>query len=85
MNVNYNFSNNKRDRDNLLGYIIPILMDYIENNRVDLLACYEACHELELMIADQCNVKGIKSNELQYHKQIAETDFRTSKDSLVRK
>jgi hypothetical protein len=79
---NNNFSDeNKQVRANLLGYIAPLLIDYVENNGIDLVVCYEVCHELELMVADQCRTKGIKTNELQYHKQVAEKNFKSSKDS----
>ena len=85
MDFNDNFSSKyKQDIDNLLGHITSILMDYVENNRIDLVLCYEVCHELELMIAEQCKAKGIKSDELQYRKFVAEVNFKASKDSLIK-
>ena len=43
----------KEDIANLLGYITPIITDYAENNRIDPAVCYEACHELELMMIEK--------------------------------
>lgn len=58
-------------------------MDYAENNRVDLI-CYEVCHELELMVEEQCKVKGITTDELQRCKIEAEVNFKVSNDSLIK-
>jgi hypothetical protein len=52
--INNSSKKYKQERVNLLGYITPILMDYAENNRVDPVVCYEVCHELELMVEEQC-------------------------------
>jgi hypothetical protein len=72
----------EEDRANLLGYITPIITDYAENNRIDPAVCYEACHELELMMREKCKEKGINDHELEKHKQAAETSFKTSKGTL---
>ena len=54
----------------------PIITDYAENNRIDPAVCYEACHELELMMIEKCKEKGINDHELEKHKQAAETSSR---------
>jgi len=41
------------DRVKFLGYIIPIIIDYAENNRITPAVCYEVCHELELMMIEK--------------------------------
>jgi hypothetical protein len=80
-----NRSNKDReDRVKFLGYIAPIITDYAENNRIDPAVCYEVCHELELMMIEQCKARGIDDRELEKHKQVAETSFRASKESLKR-
>ena len=70
------------DKVNLLGYVTPIITDYAENNRINPAVCYEVCHELEVMMIDKCKAKGMKSHELEKHKQVAETSFKESKQSL---
>ena len=70
------------DKVNLLGYVTPIITDYAENNRINPAVCYEVCHELELMMIDKCNAKGMNTHELEKHKQVAETSFKESKRSL---
>ena len=70
------------DKVNLLGYVTPIITDYAENNRINPAVCYEVCHELELMMIDKCKAKGMKSHELEKHKQVAETSFKESKQAL---
>ena len=70
------------DKVNLLGHVTPIITDYAENNRINPAVCYEVCHELELMMIDKCKAKGMKSHELEKHKQVAETSFKESKQSL---
>jgi hypothetical protein len=82
--INNSSKNHEQDRVNLLGYITPILMDYAENNRIHPVVCYEACHELELMIAEQCKAKGITTDELQHYKLAAEVNFKVSSDSLIK-
>jgi hypothetical protein len=74
----------EQERVNLLGYITPILMDYAENNRIDPVVCYEVCHELELMVAEQCKTKGITTDELQRYRLAAEVNFKESNDSLIK-
>ena len=68
---------NEEHRVNLLGYITPIITDYAENNRINPAVCYEVCHELE-----KCKAKGMNTHELEKHKQVAETSFKESKQSL---
>jgi hypothetical protein len=34
------------------------------------------------MMIDKCKAKGMKSHELEKHKQVAETSFKESKQSL---
>jgi hypothetical protein len=82
--INNSSKKYKQERVNLLGYITPILMDYAENNRVDPVVCYEVCHELELMVEEQCKAKGITTDELQRCKIAAEVNFKVSNDSLIR-
>ena len=78
-----NHSNkDKEDRVKFLGYIIPIITDYAENNQINPAVCYEVCHELELMMIEKCKERGINDRELENHKQAAETSFRASKESL---
>jgi hypothetical protein len=79
-----NNSSNAQERINLLGYITPILMDYAENNRIDSVVCYEVCHELELLVAEQCKAKGITTDELQRYKLAAEVNFKVPNDSLIK-
>jgi hypothetical protein len=80
-----NRSNKDReDRVKFLGYIAPIITDYAENNRINPAVCYEVCHELELMMIEQCKARDINDRELERHKQAAETSFRASKESLKR-
>ena len=74
----------KEDRTEFLGYIIPIITDYAENNRIDSAVCYEVCHELELMMIEKCKAKGMNTYELEKHKQVAETSFKVAKESLKR-
>ena len=72
-----NHSNkDEEDRVKFLGYIIPIITDYAENNQINPTVCYEVCHELELMMIEKCKARGINDRELEIHKQIAETSFR---------
>jgi hypothetical protein len=82
--INNSSKKYEQERVNLLGYITPILMDYAENNRVDPVVCYEVCHELELMVEEQCKAKGITTDELQCCKIAAEVNFKVSNDSLIR-
>jgi hypothetical protein len=82
--INNSSKKYEQERVNLLGYITPILMDYAENNRVDTVVCYEVCHELELMVEEQCKAKGITTDELQRCKIAAEVNFKVSNDSLIR-
>jgi hypothetical protein len=71
-----NRSNKDReDRVKFLGYIIPIITDYAENNQINPAVCYEVCHELELMMIEKCKERGINDRELEKHKQAAETSF----------
>jgi hypothetical protein len=81
--INNSSKKYEQERVNLLGYITPILMDYAENNRVDPVVCYEVCHELELMVEEQCKAKGITTDELQRCKIAAEVNFKVSNDSLI--
>ena len=75
-----NCSNKDReDRIKFLGYIIPIITDYAENNQINPAVCYEVCHELELMMIEKCKERGINDRELEKHKQAAETSFRALK------
>jgi hypothetical protein len=75
-----NCSNKDReDRIKFLGYIIPIITDYAENNQINPAVCYEVCHELELMMIEKCKERGINDRELEKHKQVAETSFRALK------
>ncbi|HEU4822810.1 MAG TPA: hypothetical protein VFS97_05235 [Nitrososphaeraceae archaeon] len=74
----------REDRNKFLGYITPIITDYAENNQIDLAVCYEVCHELELMMIEKCKVKGMNTNELEKHRQVAETSFKAAKESLKR-
>jgi hypothetical protein len=74
----------KEDRTEFLGYIIPIITDYAENNRIDSAVCYEVCHELELMMMEKCKEEGMNTYELEKHKQVAETSFKAYKESLKR-
>jgi hypothetical protein len=82
--INNSSKNHEQERVNLLGYITPILLDYAENNRIDPIVCYEVCHELELMVAEQCKAKGITTDELQHYKLAAEVNFKVSNDSLIK-
>jgi hypothetical protein len=90
--INNSSKKHEQERVNLLGYITPILMDYAENNKVDPVVCYEVCHELELMVEEQCKAKGITTDELQRYKMEAEVSFKMeaevnikgSDDSLIR-
>jgi hypothetical protein len=81
--INNSSKKYEQERVNLLGYITPILMDYAENNRIDPVVCYEVCHELELMVEEQCKAKGITTDELQRCKIAAEVNFKVSNDSLI--
>ena len=72
----------KEDRTEFLGYIIPIITDYAENNRIDSAVCYEVCHELELMMMEKCKEEGMNTYELEKHKQVAEASFKAYKESL---
>ena len=73
-----------KDRVKFLGYIVPIITDYAQNNKIDPVVCYEVCHELELMMIEQCKAEGINSRELEEHKWVAETSFKASKQSFFR-
>ena len=74
----------KEDRVKFLGYIVPIIIDYAENNRIDPAVCYEVCHELELMMIEKCKAKGMDSDKLEKHRQAAEISFKAYKESLNR-
>lgn len=72
----------KNDRVKFLGYITPIITDYVENNQINPAVCYEVCHELELMMIERCKAKGINAAELEKRKQLTETAFKASIASL---
>ena len=76
------YNKDKEDRVKFLGYITPIITDYAENNQINPAVCYEVCHELELMMIEECKARGINGRELEKHKQAAETSFKVSKESL---
>ena len=76
--------NKEDDIAKFLGYIIPIITDYAENNQIDPAVCYEVCHELELMMMEKYKAKGMNTYELEKHKQVAETSFKVAKESLKR-
>jgi hypothetical protein len=59
--------NKEEERAKYLGYIIPIITYYAENNRIDPAICYEVCHELELMMIEKCKAKGMNTHELEKH------------------
>jgi hypothetical protein len=75
-------NNNKEDKAKFLGYITPIIKDYTENNRIDPAVCYEVCHELELIMMEECKAKGMTTHELEKHKELAETSFKATRESL---
>ena len=74
----------KFDWVKFLGYITPIITDYAENNQINLVVCYEVCHELELVMKEKCKAKGINAEELKKHKQVVEISFKASKELLER-
>jgi hypothetical protein len=51
-------------------------------SRINPAVCYEVCHELELMMIEKCKAKGMNTHDLEKHKQVAETSFKESKQSL---
>jgi hypothetical protein len=80
-----NHSNKDReDRVKFLGYITPIITDYAENNQISPAVCYEVCHELELMMIEECKERGINDCELEKYKQAAEASFKAARESLKR-
>jgi hypothetical protein len=51
------YNKDREDRIKFLGYIVPIITDYAENNQIDPVVCYEVCHELELTMIEKSTGK----------------------------
>ena len=77
----------EKDEDDKLKfqeYIIPLFMDFAEKNNIDPMVCYEVAHELELSLIENCMSKGFDKAEIEVHKHIAEMNWKTRKQEMVR-
>jgi hypothetical protein len=48
------------------------------------MVCYEVAHELELSLIENCVSKGFDKAEIKVHKHIAEMNWKTQKQEMMR-
>ena len=72
------------DKVKFQEYILPLFMDFAKNNKIDPMVCYEVAHELELSLIEDCLSKGFNKAEIEVHKHIAEMDWKTRKEEMMR-
>jgi hypothetical protein len=63
---------------------IPLFMNFAKKNKIDPTVCYEVAHELELSLIEICMTKGFDEAEIEVHKHIAEMDWKTRKEEMMR-
>lgn len=77
----------EKDEDDKLKFqehIIPLFMNFAKKNKIDPMVCYEVAHELELSLIEICMTKGFDEAEIEVHKHIAEMDWKTRKEEMMR-
>jgi hypothetical protein len=62
----------------------PTLYELRQKNKIDPMVCYEVAHELELSLIEICMTKGFDEAEIEVHKHIAEMDWKTRKEEMMR-
>lgn len=72
------------DKFKFQEYITPLFMDFAEKNKIDPMVCYEVTHELELSSIENCVSKGFDKAEIKVHKHIAEMNWKTRKQEMMR-
>ena len=77
------------------GHKTFVLMCYLDNNfcfrhttnkknKIDPMVCYEVAHELELSLIEICMTKGFDEAKIEVRKHIAEMDWKTRKEEMMR-
>lgn len=59
-------------------------MNFAKKNKIDPMVYYEVAHELELSLIEICMTKGFDEAEIEVHKHIAEMDWKTRKEEMMR-
>jgi hypothetical protein len=62
----------------------PLFMNFAKKYKIDPMVCYEVAHELELSLIEICMTKGFDEAEIEVHKHIAEMDWKTRKEEMMR-